>query len=197
MAILLFTRAATSFRRVVAGASVRWMTTAPAAEAAASSAAAKPAYIVTELPSAAAVEPVTRRTMSTVKAVKGHTKKLSPVARQVVGLSVNEALMQMAHSPHKRAAAVKKAITKAVKQAELFHGLSQDALLVESAWTGKHMSSVRIRHHSKGRAGRAAYRLSMVSVKLREMAESEAAKLNKFKTPVTAASMAKLSPRGY
>lgn len=70
--------------------------------------------------------------------------------------------------------------------------------MVEAAWTGKHLSSPRIRHHSKGRAGRSHKRTSMLSIRLREMTTEEAIKKNKFrKTLPTLESISSLSPRGY
>lgn len=134
-----------------------------------------------------------------MRSIKGHTKKLNPLARQIVGLSANEAIAQMAFAPQRRAKAVKQAIERAAYNADFYTGLSQNELMVERAWTGKNLTSVRMRYHSKGRAGRAHYRTSQLSVRLRQMTPDEAEKLNRFdsrKRP-TAASKAALHPRGY
>lgn len=53
--------------------------------------------------------------------------------------------------------------------------------MVEQAWTGKHRTTPRIRHHSKGRAGIAHKRTSMFSVLLREMNPEEAKTLHTYK----------------
>ena len=52
--------------------------------------------------------------------------------------------------------------------------MPSERLIIERAWTGKHMSSPRLRYHSKGRAGRSHFRTSMLSVRLREMTADEA-----------------------
>lgn len=89
------------------------------------------------------------------------------------------------------------AIQRACWNADFYHNLPPSALMVDSAWTGKQLSSPRIRHHSKGRAGLAHFRTSMLTVKLRPMSLAEADKLVKFPTLPSAETKAKLSPRGY
>lgn len=68
--------------------------------------------------------------------------------------------------------------------------------MIEAAWTGKNMTVPRMRHHSKGRAGRSHYRTSMVSIRLREMDAKEEKRLNKFKAMAAARKLG-LDPRGY
>jgi ribosomal protein L22 len=164
----------------------------------AAAAAAQPAYVIQELP-AAPTAAVPRGT-SVVRSIRGHAKKLSPLARQVAGLGVNEALAQLAFSSSQRAQHVARAVARACKQVELFHGLPRGDLMVEAAWTGKHTSSPRIRHHSKMRAGRAHKRTSQVTLRVRAMSPAEAAKRNRFPSAgaaEAASARAALSPRGY
>ena len=160
--------------------------------------ASAPSYVIEELPkgSSSSVMP---RSAGKVRGVRGHTKKLNPVSRQVIGLSVNEAMAQMAFSSSTRAEAVSRVLVRASKQAELFHQLKRSELMVEAAWTGKQDCSRRVRHHSKGRAGMAHKRTSQISVRLRKMTGEEAEKLNKFKGlgVMPAESRASLDPRGY
>jgi len=137
------------------------------------------------------------RAGAALRSVKGHTKKLNPVARLVSGLGVPEAVAQLAFSASQRAAAVRKVIEKAVKRAELEHGLPRDRLVVEAAWTGKHMRFPRIRHHAKGRGGKSFKRTSMVSVSLREAAPEEARRLSRFGPAAGAARRELLDVRGY
>ena len=139
------------------------------------------------------------RAQAVVKFVPGHCKKLDPVARQVRGLSVNEAMAQMAFSSAERARALTTALRRAAQRAELYHALPTERLMVEAAWTGRHTSSPRIRRKNRGRSGRSHKRTSQVFLRVREMSEEEATEKNRF-TPAslpTAASRAKLSPRGY
>lgn len=155
-----------------------------------------PAYVIQELP---VVEAATPRSQGNVQRIRGHTKKLNPVARQVTGMSVNEAMAQMAFSSSDRATAVSRALVRATKQAEVYHQLQRSELMVEAAWTGKLDCSPRLRHHNKMRAGRAHKRTSQVWVRLRKMTEGEAGKLNKFKRGEgsTPEKRATLNPRGY
>ena len=157
---------------------------------------ATPSYVIEELPQGPSSNAIPR-SQGKVKGVRGHTKKLNPVARQVTGLSVNEAMAQMAFSSSNRAEAVSRVLVRASKQAEIFHQLKRAELMVEAAWTGKQSCSRRIRHHSKGRAGLAHKRTSQISVRLRKMTSEEAEKLNKFKRMGTLESRAALDPRGY
>lgn len=106
-------------------------------------------------------------------------------------------MAQMSFAQPRRAAEVKVAIQRACWNADFYHNLPPSALMVDSAWTGKQLSSPRIRHHSKGRAGLAHFRTSMLTVKLRPMSLAEADKLVKFPTLPSAETKAKLSPRGY
>lgn len=89
-------------------------TTAPAA------AATNAAYTVSELPDAGvgagATAPVAWG-RAVVRGVRGHTKKLNPIARQVAGLAVNEALVQLAFSQQKRASAARQVLEKAARNA--------------------------------------------------------------------------------
>jgi hypothetical protein len=82
--------------------------------------------------------------------------------------------------------------------ADFYHNVSSDKLIVDQAWTGKHISSPRLRYHSKGRAGRSHYRTSTLNVRVREMTPEEAEKKARFtKTLPTPESIAKLDPRAY
>lgn len=116
---------------------------------------------------------------------------------QIVGLRAHEAIMQLAYSPKKRGKVLKTAVERAVMNADFYNALDATQLTVEKVWTGKQLSSPRVRHHSKGRAGMAHYRTSMVTVQLREAGEGAAGgRASKFRPP-TAASRAALDPRAY
>lgn len=163
------------------------------------SASTSPAYTITEVEpeSTDAGRAAVKRGWYVLKGIRGHTKKLNPIARQIAGKSVNEALTQMAFSQQKRAASARSALERACQNADFYHSLSSDQLMVERAWTGKHMTSMRIRYHSKGRAGRAYWRTSMLTVRLREMTPAEQLKKNRFGAKPSAAVRAKLDPHGY
>ena len=119
------------------------------------------------------LSPLLRRVNASLRSVKGHTKKLTPVARLVTGMGVSEALAQLAFSASSRASAVTKVIERAIIKADLDHGLKRGDLVVEAAWTGKHVSYPRLRHHAKGRGGKSFKRTSQVSVSLREKVDEE------------------------
>lgn len=88
-------------------------------------------------------------------------------------MGVSEALAQLAFSASSRASAVSKVIERAIIKADLDHGLKRGDLVVEAAWTGKHVSYPRLRHHAKGRGGKSFKRTSQVSVSLREKVDEE------------------------
>ena len=115
---------------------------------------------------------------------------------QIVGLRAHEAITQLAYSARKRGKVLRLAVERAVQNADQYHELAANELTVEKVWTGKHLTSPRVRHHSKGRAGRSHYRTSMVTVQLREAGEGAPGRAPKFKLP-TAASRARLNPRAY
>ena len=125
------------------------------------------------------LSPLLRRVNASLRSVKGHTKKLNPVARLVSGMGVSEALAQLAFSASSRASAVSKVIERAIIKADLDHGLKRGDLVVEAAWTGKHVSYPRLRHHAKGRGGKSFKRTSQVSVSLREKVDDEKKKTKK------------------
>lgn len=178
--------------------------TAPAVTAAA------PAYTIrdaAEVVSAGTAPPsapgAVKRGFYKMRGIPGHTKKLNALARQAAGKSVNEALAQMAFSPSRRARWLSQAITRACLNADTFHALPRDSLLVEEVLTGKHQTSGRIRHHSKGRAGRSHWRTARLLVRVRQMRADERETRDKFAVaPATNARAssgmrAALDPRGY
>jgi large subunit ribosomal protein L22 len=123
-----------------------------------------------------------RKAWFTKKNVRGSTKKFELLARQLRGLSVNEAVAQMAFSAKARGSLLKYCINRAVSKADFFHGLTHDQLLIDEVLIGEGLKAPRARYHSRGRMGRAAFRTSHVTIKLREMTEEERGKLNKFST---------------
>ncbi len=76
--------------------------------------------------------------------------------------------------------------------------MPSDRLIIERSWTGKKLTSPRLRYHSKGRGGRSHYRTSMLDVRVREMTPEEFAKKRRFvRTVNTPERIARLDPRGY
>ena len=86
----------------------------------------------------------------------------------------------MAFALPARGNVVRTALQRACWNADFYHNLPPGALMVSRAWTGKELSSPRVRYHSKGRAGLAHKRTSMLTVRLRAMTPAEAEKLVKF-----------------
>jgi ribosomal protein L22 len=102
----------------------------------------------------------------------------------------------MAYSDQVRAAAVKRALGRAARNADFYHDLRQGELVVDRAWTAKELTSPRLRYHSKGRTGRSHYRTSQLTVRVRQMTAEESDRLLKFKAP-TPWRKEKLVGRGY
>jgi Ribosomal protein L22p/L17e len=79
-------------------------------------AAAQP-YFIEQVPIEETGAPKTKWGHATIKGVRGHTKKLNPIARQLKGLAVNEAMVLMAFSGKKRSDAAKAALDRAARNA--------------------------------------------------------------------------------
>jgi hypothetical protein len=124
---------------------------------------------------------------------------VAPLPPQIAGLSVNEALAQMAFSAKKRGSVAATAVRRAVWNADFYHDVKQDDLMVTAAWTGKELSAPRVRYHGRGRVGMMHYRTSKLTVMLREMTPAEReerAKFARWQAP-TPELRASLDPRGY
>ena len=120
--------------------------------------------------------------------IKGHTKKLSLLARQVRrvwylfsklfrehgsfhsglyslsqirGLGVNEAIAQMRFSEKRRGAIVAQAVKRAAQKADFYHELSTDDLIVHNAYVGKDgPQPKRPNIHARGKWSLAEFSLS-------------------------------------
>lgn len=111
----------------------------------------------------------------TKRNIPGSTKKLNLLARQMRGLSVNDAIAQMAFSPQNRGRVARHVIERAISNADFYHGWSRDELCIEEAFVGKNAQYPRVRYHSRGRAGTAHLRYSQLTVHVRKMTEEEMA----------------------
>eukprot|EP01138_Halocafeteria_seosinensis_P008156 gb/GECG01008336.1/.p1 GENE.gb/GECG01008336.1/~~gb/GECG01008336.1/.p1 ORF type:complete len:224 (+),score=15.82 gb/GECG01008336.1/:1-672(+) len=130
--------------------------------------------------------------------IKGHTKKLSLLARQIRGLGVNEAIAQMRFSEKRRGAIVGQAIKRASQKADFYHDLSTDHLLVHNAYVGKDgPQPKRPNIHARARMGIERLRYSRLTVVLRDMTQEEKDALNRFKKEAPRIKKADLNPRGY
>lgn len=104
-------------------------------------------------------------------------QKLNLLAQQIRGLPVEKALNQLAFSPKRHAADVKKALESAIANAENNHGLDIDSLVVSQAHVGKNLVMKRIRARARGRAARIHKPFSQLTIVLTDtsMQEAEAA----------------------
>lgn len=93
---------------------------------------------------------------------------------------------------------MQKAVERAARNADFHHDIPSDRLIIDRAWTGKVMSSPRLRHHSKGRAGMSHKRVSRLDITVREMTPEEYASKRRFvRTGNSPQRIAGLDPRGY
>ena len=69
---------------------------------------------------------------------------------QIRGLSVNDAIAQMAFSPKNRGGVARHVIERAVANADFYHGWSRDELCIAEAFVGKNAQYPRVRYHSRG-----------------------------------------------
>lgn len=111
--------------------------------------------------------------------VRGSVKKLSPIARAIRGLTVHEALAQLAFSSKGRAKDFRHCVSRAAANAEAHLDVPPERLVVQEAFVGKNEQYPALRFHAKGRGSRSLMRYSQITIKVRAMDEHEAARLTK------------------
>ena len=99
--------------------------------------------------------------------------KLNLVVESIRGKSVNQAMADLAFSPKRIAAEVRKVLYSAISNAENNHNLDVDDLVVAQAWTGKTMVLKRFHARARGRGARIMKPFSEFTVIVREQPKEE------------------------
>lgn len=85
--------------------------------------------------------------------IRGSTRKLNLVAKQIRGLPVAKALNILAYSPRRVATEVRKVLQSAIANAENNFGMDIDALVVNEASVGRALVMKRFHARGRSRAG--------------------------------------------
>ena len=105
------------------------------------------------------------------RTIRVSPQKLNLVAQSIRGLSVENALSQLAFSRRRIAVDVRKVVQSAIANAENNHDLDVDRLFVAEAVVGRSMVMKRWRARARGRTARILKPFSNLTVVVREREE--------------------------
>ena len=128
-----------------------------------------------------------------VRHIRISPRKLNLVAGMIRGMSVNNALTQLAFSGKRIANDVKKALQSAIANAENNHNLNVDSLIVKEAYVGKNRVMKRMHTRGRGRSAGILKPFSNLTLIVREQGE-EVVKVKKVKKAEATKPAAKKAP---
>ncbi|MFP6743575.1 MAG: 50S ribosomal protein L22 [Alphaproteobacteria bacterium] len=109
--------------------------------------------------------------IAVARTIRISPQKLNLVAQSIRGLSVENAMSQLAFSRRRIAVDVRKVVQSAVANAENNHDLDVDRLFVAEAVVGRSMVMKRWRARARGRTARILKPFSNLTVVVREREE--------------------------
>ena len=109
--------------------------------------------------------------MAVVRKLRIGAQKLNLLAESIRGLSVEDAMNQLAFSKRRIAVDVRKVVQSAVANAENNHDLDVDRLYVAEATVGRSLVMKRWRPRARGRAAQIQKPFSNLTVVVREREE--------------------------
>jgi large subunit ribosomal protein L22 len=109
--------------------------------------------------------------IAVARTIRVSPQKLNLVAQSIRGLSVENAMSQLAFSRRRIAVDVRKVVQSAVANAENNHDLDVDRLFVAEAVVGRSMVMKRWRPRARGRTARILKPFSNLTVIVREREE--------------------------
>jgi large subunit ribosomal protein L22 len=98
-------------------------------------------------------------------------QKLNLLAQLIRGKKVDRALADLTFSRKRVAKDVKKTLESAIANAENYHDLDVDALVVSEAYVAKNLVLKRMRARARGRAGRILKPFAQITVVVRQVEE--------------------------
>ncbi|XP_038980803.1 LOW QUALITY PROTEIN: 50S ribosomal protein L22-like [Phoenix dactylifera] len=93
------------------------------------------------------------RVQAVKKDIRQSPKKVNLVAKLVLGMQVEDALLQLQVTVKRAAKTVYQVLNSARANAAHNHGLDPERLLVDEAFVGKGVYLKRLSYHAKGRSG--------------------------------------------
>ncbi|MEE4211499.1 MAG: 50S ribosomal protein L22 [Parvularcula sp.] len=100
--------------------------------------------------------------------IKTSPQKMNLVAQSIRGKKVEQAKNELLFSRKRVAREVLSVLESAISNAENYHDLDIDALVVEEAFVGKNLVMKRFRPRARGRVGRIKKPFAEITIKLRE-----------------------------
>jgi large subunit ribosomal protein L22 len=110
--------------------------------------------------------------MAKVRTLRTSARKLNLVAQSIRGLKVQRALNELEFSHKRIAKDVRKALYRAISNAENNHSLDIDSLVVAEAYVGKNLIMKRFSPRARGRAARVEKPFSEITIVVRELGEA-------------------------
>lgn len=114
-----------------------------------------------------------RGALAVRKEIRVSPQKLNLLAKQIRGMDVSEALLQMKYSKKRHAAIVSRVLQNAINVADIDHEIAQEDLVVRKAFVGKGRILKRIKMMAKGRFGQKWRRHSHLYIDVRERSQAE------------------------
>ncbi|KAI5811628.1 ribosomal protein L22/L17 [Peziza echinospora] len=102
--------------------------------------------------------------------IKTSVKKLAPLARQVAGMTLNDAIVQMRFSPKKASSELLGHLTDARAEAMLRRDMNPDEMYIDQAWVGRGTYEKELSHRARGRIDMLRKPYTSITVVLKEEA---------------------------
>jgi len=106
--------------------------------------------------------------IAVTKMIRSSPRKLSLVANQIRGITVDKAFAILKFSRRSVSDVIFKTLRSAVSNAENNHQMNVDNLYISDIWVGKNLILRRGRARAKGRYGKIQKVYSQVTLKVRE-----------------------------
>ena len=111
--------------------------------------------------------------MAVNKMLRTSPQKLNLVAQMIRNKPVEKALADLTFSKKRISADVKKTLQSAIANAENYHGLDVDDLIVAEAYVGKNLTMKRGRPRARGRYGKILKPFAQLTILVRVPAAKE------------------------
>ena len=102
--------------------------------------------------------------------IKTSIKKLAPLARQIAGLNLNDAIVQMRFSPKKASQDILGLLGEARLEAIVRRGMKDQEIYVSEAWVGRGTFERELNHRARGRVDILKKPYTSITVVLKEQA---------------------------
>lgn len=105
--------------------------------------------------------------------IKTSVKKLAPLARQIAGMNLNDAIVQMRFSPKKASTDIMNLLGQARMEAMVRRGMTDGEMYVSEAWVGRGTYEKEMSHRARGRIDMLMKPYTSITIVLKENATRE------------------------